>query len=223
MHADGTIEATFCFIDIAGYTALTNSHGEIAAANLVDEFRELIRISIEPSGQLQSLIGDCAFVTFPDPPTAAHAVSALYKLVADRQNFPVVRTGMHHGSALVRASNLFGSTVNLAARVTAQATGGRIMCTEHIAQVLSQSNISGIGVQHAGRVSLKNIPEPVDLYEILLSSQSRVYAIDPVCKMQVDISRAAGELHVDGKNYWFCSLACVERFATQPSSYLPPA
>ena len=52
------IEATFCFVDIAGYTALTDTHGEVAAADLIDDFSELIRLSIKPPGQIQELIGD---------------------------------------------------------------------------------------------------------------------------------------------------------------------
>ena len=220
MHADGPIEATFCFIDIAGYTALTDTHGEVAAADLVDDFRDLISATIEPSGQLQSLIGDCAFVVFPDPIAAIHALSALYQLIADRHNFPVVRTGMHHGPALVRANSHFGSAVNLAARVAAQATGGRILCTEEIAKVLAQSGVPNIEVEHKGAILLKNIPQSVDLYEVVLSSFVREYAIDPVCKMQVDTRQAAGDLHFNRKTYWFCSLACVERFAKQPSSYV---
>jgi adenylate cyclase len=219
MHEDRPIEATFCFIDIAGYTALTDTHGEVAAADLVDDFRDLIRKTIEPSGRLQSLIGDCAFVVFPDPLIAIKALSALYELIADRHNFPVVRTGMHHGPALVRANSHFGSTVNLAARVAAQATGGRILCTEEIAKVLAQSGVPGIEVEHRGGTLLKNIPQSVDLYEIVLSSFVREYAIDPVCKMQVDTRHAAGDLHFNKKTYWFCSLQCVERFARQPSSY----
>ena len=54
---DRNIEATFCFVDIAGYTALTDTHGELAAADLVDDFAELIRTAAEPLGHLQSLIG----------------------------------------------------------------------------------------------------------------------------------------------------------------------
>src|SRR4030081_3180718 len=145
------------------------------------------------SGQLQSLVGDCAFVVFPDPLTAIHALSKLYELIADRQNFPVVRAGLHHGSALIRASRHFGSTVNLAARVAAQATGGCILCPQHVAEVLAQSAIPKIEVEHQGLVSLRNLPQPVDLYEIVLSSFLREYAIDPVCKMQVDKRQAAGD------------------------------
>jgi len=219
MSAGRTIEATFCFVDIAGYTALTDTHGEVAAADLVDEFANLIRVAIEPTGHVQSLIGDCAFLVFPDPLAATNGLSSLYKLVADRHNFPVVRAGLHHGSALVRENRHFGSTVNIAARVSAQATGGQILCTKHIAELLVQARIPDVEVKHQGAVLLKNLPQPMDLYEIVLSDASRQYVIDPVCKMQIDKQRAAGELHFNNKKYWFCSLLCVQRFAKQPSAY----
>jgi len=82
------IEATFCFVDIAGYTALTDSHGEVAAADLVDDFSELIRKYVEPLGQIQELIGDCAFLIFPDPFVAKDALSALYKSYRKPFEFP---------------------------------------------------------------------------------------------------------------------------------------
>ena len=213
------IEATFCFVDIAGYTALTDSHGEVAAANLIDDFSELIRISVGPLGQIQELIGDCAFLVFPDPFAARDALSALYKVIANRASFPIIRAGLHHGPALLRGNRYFGSTVNLAARVAAQAKGGQILGTRRIVDILSQAGMPDIEVEHQGLVSLKNLPQAVDLYEIVLSGFSHEYAIDPVCKMQVDKIHAAGELHFNGNKYWFCSLSCVERFAKEPSSY----
>jgi adenylate cyclase len=220
MSTDTTIEATFCFVDIAGYTALTDTHGELAAADLVDDFGDLIRKSIVPLGQLQSITGDCAFLVFPDPLCARDALSTLFKLVADRQDFPIVRAGLHHGPALFRNNRHFGSTVNLAARVAARATGGQILCTKYVADALVQAGTSDAEIEHQGLISLRNLPQPMDLYEIVLSNCSREYAIDPVCKMQVDTKRAAGDLHFNRKTYWFCSLECVERFAKQPSSYV---
>ncbi len=223
MSVGTSIEATFCFVDIAGYTALTDAHGELAAADLVEEFGELIRTSVQSSGQLQSLTGDSAFLVFPDPLLAIDALSALYKSIADRQDFPIVRAGLHHGSALFRGNRYFGSTVNLAARVAARATGGQILCTKYVAETLARSGISDIELEHQGLVSLRNLPQPVDLYEIVLPSCSREYAIDPVCKMQVDTRRAAGDLRFNNKTYWFCSLSCIERFVKQPSSYVEPS
>ena len=219
MNDGATIEATFCFVDIAGYTALTDTHGELAAANLVDDFAGLIRTSVEPLGHLQSLVGDCAFFVFSDPIVAMNALSALYGSIADRQNFPVVRAGLHHGSALLRGNRHFGSTVNIAARVAAQATGGQILCTECVAQTLGRANALDVEIKPQGQVSLRNLPDPMELYEVVLSGTSRQYAIDPVCKMQVDTQRAVGDLVFNKKKYWFCSLACVERFAKRPASY----
>ena len=223
MNAGVTIEATFCFVDIAGYTALTDTHGEHAAADLLDEFSAMVRASIEPSGRLQSLTGDCAFLVFPDPLAAKDALSALYTAIADRRNFPVVRAGLHHGTALLREDRHFGSTVNLAARVAAQATGGQILCTRQVADALIGAKTPDVEIEHQGSFSLKNLPYPVDLYEVVLSGCAREYAIDPVCKMQVDKRRAAGDLHFDKRTYWFCSLACVERFAREPLSYVSMA
>jgi len=133
----------------------------------------------------------------------------------------VVRAGLHHGTALLREDRHFGSTVNLAARVAAQATGGQILCTRQVADALIGAQTPDVEIEHQGSFSLKNLPHPVDLYEVVLSGCAREYAIDPVCKMQVDKRRAAGDLHFDQRTYWFCSLACVERFARQPLSYVP--
>ena len=220
MSEGRTVEATFCFVDIAGYTALTDAHGEVAAADLVDSFSELIRTVVKPPGQIQELIGDCAFLVFPDPFVARDALSVLYKDIANRTSFPIVRAGLHHGPALLRGNRYYGSTVNLAARVAAQAKGGQILGTKRIVEILRHAGGSDIEVEHQGLVSLKNLPQPVDLYELVLSGFSHEYAIDPVCKMQVDKRGAAGELHFDEKKYWFCSLSCVERFAKEPSSYV---
>jgi class 3 adenylate cyclase/YHS domain-containing protein len=218
---EGTnIEATFCFVDIAGYTALTDSHGEVAAADLVDDFSELVRVSVKPPGQIQEIIGDCAFLVFPDPPVARDALSALYKAIANRASFPIVRAGLHHGPALLRGNRYFGTTVNIAARVAAQARGGQVLGTRSVVDILRQAGAPESEIEHQGLVSLKNLPQPVDLYEIVLSGFAHEYAIDPVCKMQVDIRQAAGELHFAGDKYWFCSLSCAERFAREPSSYV---
>ena len=219
MDTDTTVEATFCFIDIAGYTALTDTHGEAAAADLMDDFSQLIRAVVEPLGHLQSLEGDCAFFVFSDPLVALAALVALYRSVAERQNFPVVRAGLHHGPALRRGGRYFGSTVNTAARVAAQATGGQILCTKQVADVLERTPNPDFALSFQGESTLRNLPVAVGVYEIALTGAAHSHVIDPVCKMQVDPRQAAGQLRVDGRSFWFCSLACAERFAGHPASY----
>ncbi len=45
-------------------------------------------------------------------------------------------------------------------------------------------------------------------------------AIDPVCKMQVDESKAAATSEHNGKTYYFCAIACKRKFDENPEQYL---
>ena len=218
---DQSVLATFCFVDIAGYTALTDSHGERAAADLVDNFNSLVRAAVEPFGTVQELSGDNAFLVFPDPVHALQALSQLYGAIADQQNLPLVRSGLHHGAALMRAQRYFGSTVNIAARTAAQAVGGEILCTRVVADALVLHDWGGAATfEQRGPVALKNLPEPIDLVAITLSNLTRRYAIDPVCQMQVDVRQANNSLFLGGRQWWFCSDACTRRFEKTPGAFL---
>ena len=109
--------------------------------------------------------------------------------------------------------------------MAAQATGGQILCTKCVADVLGGADVLDVEVKPQGHVSLRNLPDPMELFEVVISGSSRQYAIDPVCKMQVDKQRAVGDLLYNNKKYWFCSLACVERFAKKPTlvHVVPPS
>lgn len=217
---DQEVTATFCFVDIAGYTALTDSHGERAAADLVDVFSRLVRSAVDSHGTVQELSGDNAFLVFPDPPRAMTAITALYREVAGIRDFPALRTGLHHGPALHRANRYFGSTINMAARTAAQAAGGEILCTTTVAQAITQLDDAVFSVDHLGKVKLKNLPREVDLFRVNLSDVTRQRAIDPVCQMQVDTRTAAARHGFDGRQYWFCSTACRDRFVAHPSDFV---
>ena len=211
------VAATFCFVDIAGYSALTDSHGERAAADLVDSFNGLIHAAVDPFGTVQELSGDNAFLVFPEPVMALRAITKLYGTVADQRDLPLVRTGLHHGAALLRANRYFGSTVNIAARTAALATGGEILCTRPVVDALALQDT--ITIAHRGRVALKNLPDMIDLYAITLSELAHRYVIDPVCQMQVDSLAAGGSLLLDGRQWWFCSSECMRRFESRPEVF----
>ncbi len=217
---DQEVTATFCFVDIAGYTALTDSHGERAAADLVDEFAGLIRSAVHMQGTVQELSGDNAFVVFPDPVTAMRSINMLCGSVAGLRHFPLLRIGLHHGHALLRSGRYFGSTINIAARTAAQARGGEILCTAAVAEFLGSPGQAGMSVTPVGKIKLKNLPRKIDLYRIALAAASLQRAIDPVCQMQVDAHSAVSSCQFDGRWYWFCSTACQRRFASAPSEFI---
>lgn len=215
-----TLESTFCFIDIAGYTALTDVHGAHSAADLVQEFGALVNSNVEGHGQVHELIGDCAFIVYPNPVAAIQSCAAIYRKVGQLREFPVLRTGLHHGSALFKNGRYFGTTINLAARVAAQAKGGEVLATGAVVELLRDHHVDEIEIIHIGHVTLKNIPKATDLYTLRLSNVMHEYVIDPVCQMQVDKWQAIGSIRHQEQTYWFCSLECVQRFTNCPDDYL---
>jgi adenylate cyclase len=83
--------------------------------------------------------------------------------MAVRARFLLPRAGAHHGPAVSRDGDYLGGTVNLAARVAAQASGGHVLVTSAVA---TAARTRGIEVSELGRHRLHNIAEPVELFEI---------------------------------------------------------
>jgi Cu+-exporting ATPase len=50
--------------------------------------------------------------------------------------------------------------------------------------------------------------------------EESLMAIDPVCKMPVDESKAAGTSQYQGQTYYFCAVACKRKFDEKPESYV---
>lgn len=210
------IEATFAFVDLAGFSALTEAHGDRDAADLIDRFEALAREALVEGGRFVKSIGDAVFLTFDDPPSALKAIERLTKSCAAEPGFPLPRSGLHHGAAVVRGEDLTGGAVNLAARVAGQAHGAQVLATEAVAAVAKRS---GVHVVELGSFDLRNIRAPVTLYQLDLYPDAAGSAVDPVCRMAVARTDSAGRLRHLDVDYWFCSLECASRFAADPAGF----
>ena len=210
---------TFVFVDISGFTALTEAHGDEEAVATLARFREITHAALAPSDILVKTIGDAVMLAFSQPAHAVLALRRLFEGASADPSMPLVRAGVHHGSAIADDDDFFGSTVNLAARVAAYAGGGQLLVTEHVALTATDT---GEIVTHVGAMSLRNIAEPVDLYEIDLNPGANT-AIDPVCAMKVATSGASTvHLRHDDRDVWFCGLPCLSRYAASPDSFARP-
>jgi adenylate cyclase len=137
-------------------------------------------------GHVQELAGDNAFLVFPDPESAIDAILNLYRDVEGAWDFPALRTGLHHGSALYRANWYFSTTINMAARTAAQAKGGEILCTAPVSALLARLEKTTFTIDAVGSVKLKNLPQEVEMFALNRLDTGRQRVIDPVCQMQVD-------------------------------------
>ena len=215
----GTVTATFVFADIAGFTALTETHGDAEAAELVAEFSAAVRRELAPHGGTHVKgIGDAVMLSIPDPGDAIALGLVITNELMCGHGAPSVRVGLHHGEAVERDGDFFGAAVNLAARVSAEAGAGEVLLTGTTAALAPDENVL---YEPRGRRTLRNVREPVELFAAvrLGSAASPALPCDPVCRMAVDPERAAGRLVHESTAYFFCSLACAGQFAREPERY----
>ena len=213
-------EATFCFVDLAGFSALTEAQGDEDAADVATRFAELTRDALSARDRLIKTIGDAVLVTSATAGDGIDLVERLLQLAVSEPKFPSLRVGMNHGPAVQRDGDVFGASVNLAARVAAEAYAGEVLGTEPVAQAARQR---GIPVADLGRVPLKNVRGTIPLFSLAIMVGATEPAIDPVCRMLVDRRGAAGRLRFQGVEYWFCSLTCAAAFSSNPQWHVGAA
>ena len=216
------MDATFLFADISGFTALTEAHGDEEAAELVAGFCAAVRAELPASGGSQvKAIGDAVMLAIPDPAAAVLLGLTITHDLMRGHRAPAVRVGLHHGAAVERDGDYFGATVNLAARVSAEATAGEVLLTGHTAELAPA--IDGVLYEPRGRRELRNVREPVELLAAVRAANVGRNSLptDPVCRMAVDPEHAAGRLVHDGSTYFFCSLECAGAFAGSPERFVP--
>jgi adenylate cyclase len=209
-------QRTFAFVDLAGFTALTEVHGDEEAVQQIDRFVDLTRASLGSGDQLVKCMGDAVMLCFDAPDAALACVVRLLNGCQHLESFPMPRAGLHHGPAIERNDDWFGATVNLAARVASQAHGGQTLGTTPIARA---ARSQAIPVTELGCFTLRNVAQRVELYELGLVAPIEATSLDPVCRMQVRHSNAAGHLRHDARAWWFCSLVCARAFAEDPDLY----
>lgn len=207
------IERTFSFIDMAGYTALTEAKGDEDAADVATRFGELARENLGPGDCLIKTIGDAVFVSSSGPATGVAFVERLFNAASEEPGFPSLRAGLHHGEAVLREGDVFGAAVNLAARVAGEAHAGEVLGTERVARAARDQ---GIPVAELGELLLKNVRRPVPVYSLVLVLGATETPLDPVCQAPVERRAAAGRLRYKSKEFWFCSLTCAAAFASNP-------
>ena len=213
-----TVERTFSFIDLAGFTALTEAHGDNEAVALLDRFLAITRQSLGPADQLVKTIGDAVMLASRAPQDAISAVTQVMVGCHTTSGFPLPRAGIHHGNAIARDGDYIGSAVNLAARVAGHACGGQLLATIEVAAAARLT----FDVVPLGPYQLRNVFEATDLFDIRFTAGETSHTIDPVCRMHIGPEHAAGTLHHNGHDYWFCSLECVAAFAADPVRYTRP-
>jgi adenylate cyclase len=170
-HVEGALEAAglyrrlerppaMCFLDISGYTRLTEERGDEAAADLAARLATLVRRSaLEHGGTPVKWLGDGVMFHFREPAAAVLAALEMVEVVG-RRGLPPAHVGIHAGPVVFQEGDYFGRTVNLAARIAEYARPGEVLVSQEVVDAADAAPVSFVEV---GPVELKGVSGPLRL------------------------------------------------------------
>jgi adenylate cyclase len=209
---------TVCFADLAGYTALTDAHGDVSAADVAQRFFDLTTELLTGDARLVKTIGDAVMIVTSDPRHGLQIGLDLLHAVEREPQFPGVRIGIHHGPVVERNDDCFGATVNVAARLTAHANVGQLLTSDAIASLLTE--LGHLTTVALGPTLMRNVAEPVEVYWVADHTRGATsQVLDPVCRMFVDADGSPARLPWGDRIWHFCSFDCAKSFVNDPARH----
>lgn len=160
---------TVMFTDMVGSTDLTQAHGDAVAQDVVRRHNAIVRQALaEFDGREVKHTGDGIMASFASTANAVDAAVAIQRAVGAHNrvapDLPVhLRVGINAGEPIQEEDDLFGTTVQLAARVCAKAGADQVVCT-NVVRELSQGK--GRRFVALGDHELKGFRDPVPLFEV---------------------------------------------------------
>jgi len=148
------------FLDITGYTQLTQERGDAAAADLAARLGQLVqRTSIAHGGRPVKYLGDGVMFVFPEAGPAVVAALEMVEGVA-AAGLPPAHVGIASGPVIFQEGDYYGQTVNLAARISDFARPGEVLVSGAAVEAAGER----AGFDEVGPVELKGVSGPTALF-----------------------------------------------------------
>ena len=153
----------FSFVDLAGYTRMTEEQGDEAVARLAADMGKIVdRIAGEHGGQVVKWLGDGVMIFFRDPGPSVPATVEIVREAPQHVGLPA-HAGIAAGPVVVQDGDYFGRTVNMAARIAAHATAGQTLVSGEVKSLAS----GRLTFHDVGPVELKGFSDPIPLFEAI--------------------------------------------------------
>ena len=164
---------TVLFTDVEGSTALTQRLGDAKAREVLREHERMVREALRSHGGAEvKTMGDGFMASFTSATGALECAIAMQRAFAqhnESEEEPIkVRIGLNAGEPIAEddpdgRSDLFGTAVNMAARIAAQAEGGEVLASDVVRQLVAGKRVL---FADRGETALRGFEDPVRLYEV---------------------------------------------------------
>lgn len=178
-----TVEASVAFIDIVGFTKISETQPPDVVVNLLNAYFDvMVKEIIEQKGIVDKFMGDCIMAVFKGPYHLDRAIDACLSIKERIQDLPELREegfepkisiGVNSGemisgnigSCTLRRLDytVIGDIVNVAARLQAAAGVNQILISKRNYDLIKES----FCCQEVGSISMKNKKDPILVYEVL--------------------------------------------------------
>jgi adenylate cyclase len=151
-----------CFLDLTGYTRLTEEHGDEAAADMAASLASLVqRVSQRHGGMPVKYLGDGVMFFFKEPGAAVESALEMVE-EAPAADLPPAHVGLDAGPVVRQDGDYYGRTVNVAARIAGRAGPDEVLVSELVAELSGGS--SRVRFDDLGPAELKNVSRPIRLF-----------------------------------------------------------
>src|SRR4051794_389089 len=155
-----TADTTVAFADLVGFTELGESVGVEELGGLAGRLTQIAGEVVEPPVRVVKQIGDAVMLVSTDVPATIETCLALIDRAEDEEDFPPLRAGIAYGPAVNRWGDWFGSTVNVASRLTTRARPGAVLTTQEVHAAAEDR----FDWSAAGEKNLKGLNKPLNTY-----------------------------------------------------------
>jgi adenylate cyclase len=161
-HLNESRNQAIAFADLVGFTELGESAGVEELTSIAAQLSKLAGEVVEPPVRVVKVIGDAVMLVSPEPESMIATALDLVARADGHDGMPRLRAGIAYGPAVNRWGDWFGSTVNVASRLTARARPGSVLTTEEVRDAARD----GFSWSSAGPKRLKGISEPVKTFRV---------------------------------------------------------
>ena len=156
------VPMAMCFVDLTGYTRLTEERGDEEAAASAARLAEIVQVpSRHHRGEAVKWAGDGVMFRFRDPNGAV--LSALEMVEAiPAAGLPPAHVGVAAGPVIQQGGDFYGRTVNLASRISDRARSGQVLVSQRVREFATSADVSFVDM---GAIELKGFTNAVPLFE----------------------------------------------------------